>query len=412
MSIKRLLNINRFKSLFLFAFIVQFSFSQPLSEEVMDFGTNPGNLSLFYYVPKNVRENAPIVVVLHGCGQGATAAAELTGWNKLADEYGFYVMYPQQHFPNNPQHCFNWFKKNEIERGKGECESIKQMVDYMLEKFKANPKNVFVTGMSAGGAMSTVMIATQPGMFKAAAIFAGGPYKPGSNIFTSSGSMLWGVNKTREEWEDLVWRENPAFKAKYPRVIIFHGTTDPVVNVRNAEETVEQWTALHKADSVPSKVDSAYLGRQDIIRIAYNNTEKEEVVVFYKVKDLGHAIPIDPGYCDNQGGKTGLFATDKNFYSTYYTACEFGLVPGWFVNGPIETPPNSNIKFWVDGLDRKKDFKYEWKVPEDAAIIGEKNAPIIQVNWGKTSGTVSLEEQSPNGCHYYHNKFLVRVKNN
>lgn len=401
---------------FIFSFILGVisltAASQPLSEEVMDFGTNPGNLSLFYYVPKSIKENAPLVVVLHGCGQGATAAAELTGWNKLADEYGFYVMYPQQHFPNNPQHCFNWFKKNEIERGKGECESIKQMVDYMLKKFKSDSKNVFVTGMSAGGAMSTVMIATQPGMFKAAAIFAGGPYKPGSNIFTSSGSMLWGVDKTRDEWEDLVWRENPAFKGKYPRVIVFHGTTDPVVNVRNAVETVEQWTALHKTDSVPSKIDSAYFGQQDIMRIAYNNKEKEEAVVFYKIKNLGHAIPVDPGYCDNQGGKTGLFATDKNFYSTYYTACEFGLIPGWFINGTTETAPNTNLKFWIDGLDRKKDFKYEWKIPADASFIGEKNSPAIQVNWGKTSGTVSLEEFSPNGCRYYHNKFQVNVKSN
>ncbi|HRD39234.1 MAG TPA: PHB depolymerase family esterase, partial [Bacteroidia bacterium] len=145
----------------------------------MDFGTNPGNLSLFYYIPKSARPNAPLVLVLHGCSQGANAVAELTGWNKLADDYGFCVAYPQQHFPNNPSHCFNWFKKNEIERGNGECESIKQMVEYMQKKFSISKDSVFVTGLSAGAAMSVVMIATQPAIFKAAAIFAGGPYKPG-----------------------------------------------------------------------------------------------------------------------------------------------------------------------------------------------------------------------------------------
>lgn len=230
------------KTKFLFLFLVSalVVVSQPLSEEVMDFGTNPGNLSLFYYIPKIVKANAPMVVVLHGCSQGANGIAELSGWNKLADEYGFYVMYQQQHFHNNPSHCFNWFKKNEIERGNGECESIKQMVEHMHKKFKTDSSRTFVTGMSAGGAMSVVMIATQPSMFKAAAIFAGGPYKPGSNIFSSSGSMVWGVNKTPDEWRELVWRENPAYKAKYPKVFVFHGTKDPVVNIRNAEEIIEQ----------------------------------------------------------------------------------------------------------------------------------------------------------------------------
>ena len=410
MTIERLLNKNRFKSLFLFFFIVQISYSQPLSEEVMDFGTNPGNLSLFYYVPKTVKENAPMVVVLHGCGQGATAAAELTGWNKLADEYGFCVMYPQQHFPNNPQHCFSWFKKNEIERGSGECESIKQMVDYMLKKFKVDTKSVFVTGMSAGGAMSTVMIATQPGMFKAAAIFAGGPYKPGSNIFTSSGSMVWGVNKTPDEWQDLVWRENPAFKGKYPKVIIFHGTKDPVVNIRNAQEIVEQWTALHSVDTIADVVEQNYLGASDITRIVYNTKQNEEAVVFYKVNDLGHAIPVNPGFCDNEGGKTGLFATDKNFYSTFYTACEFGLVPDWLINGPTEVTEGSTVKFSIPTVGQKKSYINTWIIPSDCKIVGDNTGTTIEVIWGKTSGVVSLEEMAPNSCHYKHKPLNVKVK--
>jgi len=378
----------------------------------MDFGLNPGNLSLFYYAPKNVKDNAQMVVVLHGCGQGATAAAELTGWNKLADQYGFYVMYPQQHFPNNPQHCFNWFKNNEIERGKGECESIKQMVDYMLKKFKIDPKNICVTGMSAGGAMSTVMIATQPGMFKAAAIFAGGPYKPGSNIFSSSGSMVWGVNKTPEEWGDLVWRQNPAFKGKYPRVLIFHGTKDPVVNFRSAHEIVEQWTYLHNADSIPTTTDSSYLGAPDITRYAYCNKDREEAVVFYKVKDLGHALPVNPGECYNEGGKTGIFATDKNFYSTYYTACEFGLVPRWNVEGPKEVAPGEKVKFSIPTVGEKKAYINTWKFPSDCKVVGDNTGTMLELIWGKTNGKVTLEETAPNGCRYYHSTINVKVKSN
>lgn len=382
--------------------------SQPLSDEIMNFGSNPGNLSLFYYAPKNAKPGSPMVAVLHGCSQGAAAVAELTGWNKLADEYGFYVMYPQQHFPNNPSHCFNWFKKNEIEKGNGECESIKQMVDYMVKKFAIDQQKIFITGLSAGAAMSVVMIATQPQMFKAAAIFAGGPYKPGSNIFTSSGTMIWGVNKTPEEWKELVWRENPAFKGKYPKVIVYHGNKDPVVNIRNAKELIEQWTCLHKTDTVPSYTDSLYLGKRDIVRLAYNDKDHNESVVFYAINEMGHAIPVDPGNCKNQGGKSGIFATIKNYYSTFYTACDFGLIPDWEISGTkIVSSGQKGISFSVEP---KKDSNFEWKLPEGCEIIQGKNSNSITVNWGNKEGIVFLTETDVNGCKNYHSPLRVKLK--
>lgn len=349
-----------------------------------------------------------MVVVLHGCSQGATAAAQLTGWNNLADEYGFYVLYPQQHFPNNPSHCFNWFKNNEIERGKGECESIKEMVDHMNNNFSIDKERVFVTGLSAGAAMSVVMIATQPGMFKAAAIFAGGPYKPGGNIFSSSISMTGALGKTPEQWKELVWQQNPAFKGQYPKVYVFHGRNDPVANIRCSYELVEQWTCLHKTDTIPDENDEAYLGNKDINRLSYKNKNDEEVVVFYRFTDMGHALPVDPGYCNNQGGKSGLFGNNKKFYSTFYTACEFGLVPDWKINGPAEVEANQkNIIF---SIEAKPDYTYNWILPEGCEIVGEKNKNEITVNWGKNAGTVKLEELSANACKYFHEPLKVKIK--
>lgn len=392
----------------LFFIVAKLAVSQPLSQEVIDFGTNPGNLSLFYYTPQNAKPGRPLVVVLHGCSQGANAVAELTGWNKLADKYGFYVAYPQQHFPNNPSHCFNWFKKNEIERGKGESESIKQMVDYMLKKFQLNSDSVFVTGLSAGAAMSVVMIATQPGMFKAAAVFAGGPYKPGTNIFTSSGSMVWGVNKTPEEWKELVWRENPAFKTKYPKVFVYHGTTDPVVNVRNAYELLEQWTCLHKTDTIPDIVDSAYLEKRDIMRLAYLNKENDEVVVFYKINNMGHAIPVDPGQCGNQGGKAGIFGTIKNFYATYYAACDFGLVPDWKTQRPAVIAVNGSATEFK--VKEKSAVNYEWILNNACEAKSDKNRSSITVSFKNPEGKLFLKEKTSEGCIYYHQPINAKAK--
>jgi feruloyl esterase len=382
------------------------SSSQELSE-IEYFGSNPGNLSLFYHAPKNASAKMPLVVMLHGCSQGAKGAADVTGWNELADEYGFYVLYPQQHVPNNPTHCFNWFKKNEIERGKGECESIRQMTEYMIQKFALDTARVFVTGLSAGAAMAVVMIATQPAMYKAAAIFAGGPYKPGSNIFNSSGTMVWGVNKTPEEWKELVWQQNPAFKGKYPRVLIFHGEKDKIVNVKNADQIVKQWTCLHKTDTIPDDVESPYLSAQDLTRIAYKDDNANEVVVFYRFKNMGHDVPVDPGNCRNQGGRSQLFATDKRFFSTYYTACEFGLIPGWKISGPNEIKAGQTVTF---GIDKKTDHNYVWFLPEGCVIKGEQNSNTVTVIWGNSKGKVRVEELAPNGCRYYHSPLEVNVK--
>jgi hypothetical protein len=264
--------------------------------------------------------------------------------------------------------------------------------------------------MSAGAAMSIVMIATQPELFKAAAVFAGGAYKPGDNILSSTGSMIWGVNKTPEEWRELVWQQNPAFKGKYPRVLIFHGKNDPVVNVSNAQEIVEQWTSLHKTDTIPDLIEPNYLGTNDIMRCGYFNKEQDEVVVFYKINDMGHALPVDPGECGNQGGRTALFATDKTFYSTFYTACEFGLVPDWEIKGPKEIDAASKVKFSIPTVGQKKAFINTWKFPEDCKVVGDDTGTTLELIWGKTPGIVTLEEIAPNGCRYYHKGLHVKVK--
>ena len=69
--------------------------------EVTNFGNNFGNLKMYQFIPSNPQLNAPLVVVMHGCMQNATTFANETGWNTLAEQYGFYVLYPEQKSINN-----------------------------------------------------------------------------------------------------------------------------------------------------------------------------------------------------------------------------------------------------------------------------------------------------------------------
>ena len=47
--------------------------------EVTGFGSNPGNLRMFKYVPAGLPANAPLVVAMHGCTQSASSYDDETG---------------------------------------------------------------------------------------------------------------------------------------------------------------------------------------------------------------------------------------------------------------------------------------------------------------------------------------------
>ena len=62
--------------------------------QVTGFGTNPGALTMYKYVPSGLPANAPLVVALHGCAQSASNYDAETGWILLADRWKFALLPP------------------------------------------------------------------------------------------------------------------------------------------------------------------------------------------------------------------------------------------------------------------------------------------------------------------------------
>ncbi len=120
--------------------------------EVTGFGSNPGALRMFKYVPTRLEAAPGLVVVLHGCTQTAAGYDHGAGWSTLADRYGFALLLPEQQKANNPNTCFNWFQPADTTRDSGEALSIRQMVETMIVDHGIDRGRVFVTGLSAGGA--------------------------------------------------------------------------------------------------------------------------------------------------------------------------------------------------------------------------------------------------------------------
>jgi poly(hydroxyalkanoate) depolymerase family esterase len=296
--------------------------------EIKNFGRDPGNLKMFLFNPFKGKDSTerPLVFVLHGCSQDAKAAALLSGWNKIASESSFYVVYPEQRFLNNPSSCFNWFNRNDVERGKGEAASIKSMLDWAKKNFKIDTTRIFITGLSAGAAMSVVMLAAYPADFRAGAVFAGGPYKAATNPLNSAKAMLGEVQKTPFEWKILVNEQNPGYTGKYPKLIVYQGDKDYVVNKKNSGSLILQWCAVTSIDTIADTVEERFQKISDITRRTYKNNAGEDIIIYYDVKNLGHQLLIDPGDGKRNGGKEGLFSANKKFHSTYWTAVDFGLV--------------------------------------------------------------------------------------
>jgi feruloyl esterase len=290
------------------------------------FGSNPGALAAYDYIPDGLPANAPLVVALHGCTQTASAMQN-AGWNQLADQYEFAVLYPEQQTANNPVRCFNWAGEYgdtaNLTRGQGENASNIAMIDDEIAAHHIDPDRVFVVGLSAGAAFSAVMLATYPDRFAAGSIMSGVAYRCATDVNAAYQCQNPGVAKTAEQWGDLVRAADPGFTGMRPRVQIWQGTSDTTVAPMNADELVKQWTDAAGTDADADATDT--IGAAT--RTRYEAGGKT-VVELYKVNGMGHGIAVgmDPdGPCT---GMPGAFFLDVKLCSTARAAQFFGLIPG------------------------------------------------------------------------------------
>ncbi len=396
--------------LLLLFFLFPFLLSAQQITEVTYFGTNPGNLSMYTYVPATLSRTAkkPLVIVLHGCSQSAQLVSEQSGWNKLADTYGFSVLYPQQKASNNPTMCFDWYRAADIDRDRGECSSIKQMIDQFEKDNKVDSSRIYITGLSAGAAMAVVMMAVYPGTFNTGTIFAGGAYKAAVNSLTTTSAMMGWVNRSPKEWGDFVRDANPAFKGPYPKMIIYQGKRDIVVNHKNAYELIEQWTNVNATDTIADDTVLAFANNVNINKYIYKNAAQQPVVTFYDVKNIGHALMINPGNCRDEGGKMVPFSVDEDYFSTYWTAIDFGLIPEPKVTGKKEvTTGEQQVEYSVPYY---KGSTYNWSYPDDATPAGSETGNVLILNFGKMSGSVSALENDSAHCYFRYPALKVKVR--
>jgi poly(hydroxyalkanoate) depolymerase family esterase len=281
-----------------------------------DFGDNPGRLRMLAHLPGSV-VGRPLLVLLHGCGQDAAGFAVDSGWIELADRLRFPLILPEQDGANNVGRCFQWFCGGDTARDAGEAGSIAGGTRAAIRRFGADPKRVFIVGLSAGGAMAAAMLAAYPDLFAAGASVAGLPVGAARSTMQAIARMAAaGPDQTPEEWAALVRAAAPiGFAGPWPRLSVWQGQADKTVAPENGNLLATQWRALHGLTS-PAAAERV---RDGVVHRMWPKGTRP-LVEHWSLPQFGHAYPAGTGIA-----AAGHFVEPAPVDATVAIARFFGL---------------------------------------------------------------------------------------
>jgi poly(hydroxyalkanoate) depolymerase family esterase len=269
---------------------------RPGSFDAHSFSNDAGSRGYKVYVPA-AKADAPraMVVMLHGCTQSADDFAAGTQMNRLADEQGFVVVYPEQAAQANASKCWNWFQPQDQLRGAGEPSLIAGIVHDVARRHAIDPRRVFVAGLSAGAAMAVVLGETYPDLFAAVGAHSGLPYGSAHDIPSALAAMKGGRS-------GLPGLKNAAGAAPKPRrtaqqavpVIVFHGDRDHTVQQTNGARIVQQARDAHAAhaehaDLCVSTSSGVTSGGRRFSRSIHADAQGQARIESWTLHGAGHA---------------------------------------------------------------------------------------------------------------------------
>jgi poly(hydroxyalkanoate) depolymerase family esterase len=253
------------------------------------------------FVPPGYRgEPVPLVVMLHGCKQNPDDFAAGTGMNELAREQGFLVLYPAQAQQQNAMSCWNWFKHNHQQRGRGEPALLAGMIQSITSSYAVDARRVYVAGLSAGGAMAAIAAQTYPELFAAVGIHSGLPHGSAQDVMTAMSVMKSGHAGEGPLHSQAVVSDTgeamSALQAAHVPAIVFHGDSDTTVHPRNGEQVIA--AALETARRQGEPIDGAALPRVEqgvaergrrYTRSTYASADGAVLAEHWVVHGAGHA---------------------------------------------------------------------------------------------------------------------------
>lgn len=215
----------------------------------------------------------PLVLMLHGCTQNPDDFAAGTGMNALALEHGFMVVYPAQNQKSNAQRCWNWFTPGDQQRDSGEAAWLAALVQQVTQLRAIDPDRIFVAGLSAGGAMASILGHTHPDVFAAVGVHSGLACGVAGNMISALSVMKNG-------------RSAAGAPSRLP-TIVFHGDADKTVHPNNADAVLQ--TAIGQATTAAKATKGTGARGQSYTRTTYQTADGRSIAENWTLHGAGHA---------------------------------------------------------------------------------------------------------------------------
>jgi phospholipase/carboxylesterase len=223
---------------FIFIFV---AFSFLMSCQAQAPATDPG-LEYLVREAQNNQEQPPLLIMIHGLGSNKEDLFALTKFIPS----GFTVVSVEA--PNAYGNGFAWygmdFSGSEPLGDEAEAElsrkKLIQFIDFMVQKFDANPQKVFLMGFSQGAIMSFAIGLSEPNKIAGFAAFSG-------RVMQSS-------------------RENPLPKNRYQhlKVYLAHGKADRVLKYDYAIDAKALLDQLEIQTTFKSYPDGHTISRENL----------------------------------------------------------------------------------------------------------------------------------------------------
>lgn len=213
------------------------------------------------HIPANAqsRHPAPLILNFHGLTSNAQEQESVSGMSTVADEYGWYVAYP-----NGLDEHWSVFPNQE---GKADLQFVRDLIDSFLAAYPIDARRIYATGISNGGGMANRLACDMADVIAAIAPVAG----------------------AYNAWKNCA-------PARPVPVLAFHGLDDRIVPYEgvgrgNASPPIRDWASAwadrNGCDTAPSIVSQTLTMTVE----QWNNCKSNAAVVLYTLGGHGHSWP-------------------------------------------------------------------------------------------------------------------------
>lgn len=269
----------------------------------------PGQVGLqhmqyWLYLPKQVpdtvaRQGWPLIVMLHGCQQSATEFAEGTRMNRLAEDKGYAVLYPQQLLNLQAQRCWRWYDRS-VQQGGGETLALAALVKSVCERYTIDGRRIYACGLSAGAGMAAVLALNHPELIAAVGLHSGPVFGVGHSPIGALHVMRHGALAQADAailgvMQRRATNASPRASEAMPAIpaVLIQGEDDQVVRPINQQHLTRQWLQLNGIPEGPATrvtvKPAGRGGKRKVHEIQDYLVRRKLLLRVVRIAGLGHA---------------------------------------------------------------------------------------------------------------------------